>query len=132
MSKSRLGIGFIALAFALMLSGGLLGQDKKEAPAPKGQLPAQWKKLSLSDEQIKKIYSVQTDYRGKIAELEDKVKELRKQERADLEKVLTDGQKTRLKEILLEKAPGESKEDKKPASKEEKKSESKEEKKSDK
>lgn len=125
MSKSRLGIGFVALAFALMLSGGLLGQDKKEPPA-KGQLPAQWKKLGLSEDQVKKVYSIQTDYRGKIAELEDKIKDLKKQERSDLEKVLTDTQKTRLKEILLEKAPGESKEEKKTDSKK------KEEKKTDK
>lgn len=106
MTRLRLGVGVVALVVAL---GTLHGQEKKEPPA-KGQLPPQWKKLSLSEEQTKKIYAVQTEYRGKIAELEDKVKELRKQERLDLEKVLTDGQKARLKEILLEKAPGEKKE----------------------
>lgn len=112
MLKSRLGIGMLALAVAFVLSGGLRGDDKKDLPA-KGQLPAQWKKLGLTDEQIKKVYSIQTEYRGKVAELEEKVKDLKKQERTDLEKVLTDAQKARLKEILLEKAPTEKKEEKK-------------------
>lgn len=106
MTRLRLGVGVVALVVAL---GSLHGQEKKEPPA-KGQLPQQWKKLGLTEEQTKKIYSVQSEYRGKIAELEDKVKELRKQERVELERVLTDAQKARLKEILLEKAPGENKE----------------------
>lgn len=124
MTKARLGIGFLALAFALVMSGGLLGQDKKDAPV-KGQLPAQWKKLGLNDDQVKKIYGVQTEYRGKINELKDKIKDLEKQERAEMEKVLTDAQKARLKEILLEKAPADSKTDKKDDKKEEKKDEKK-------
>lgn len=124
MTKVRLGIGFLALAVALVLSGGLLGQDKKDAPV-KGQLPAQWKKLGLNDDQVKKIYSVQTEYRGKIADLKEKIKDLEKQERSEMEKVLTDGQKARLKEILLEKAPADSKKD-------DKKDEKKDEKKTDK
>lgn len=102
MRHAQLGIGIVALF--CVIAGGLHGQDKKEAPV-KGQLPPQWKKLGLNDDQLKKIYAAQTEYRGKIAELKDKIKDLEKQERAEMEKVLTDGQKARLREILLEKAP---------------------------
>src|SRR5262245_42545851 len=112
MIKTRLAIGSMALVLALMLSGGLFGDDKKDAPV-KGQLPANWKKLGLSDDQVKKIYSVQTDFRGKIGDLKEKIKDLEKQERVEMEKVLTDAQKARLKEILLEKAPTDKKDDKK-------------------
>lgn len=106
MTYARFGIGVLVLAVALVVGGGSLGDDKKEVPA-KGQLPANWKKLGLTEEQVKKVYTTQTEYRGKIAELEQKIQDLKKQERTDLEKVLTDAQKARLKEILLEKAPGE-------------------------
>lgn len=97
---------------AAVVSSASFGEDKKdEKPAvkAKGQLPANWSKLGLSDEQKQKIYTTQTEYRSKIAELEAKIKELKKHEREDMEKVLTDTQKTRLKEILLEKAPGDKK-----------------------
>lgn len=108
MTRLRLGIGVVGL---ILVIGSLQGQDKKETPV-KGQLPPQWKKLGLNDDQTRKIYTVQSDYRGKIFELEEKVKDLRKQERLEMERVLTDAQKARLKEILLEKAPSEKKDTK--------------------
>jgi Spy/CpxP family protein refolding chaperone len=99
------------LAVAMMaaiFTTGSLGQDKKdEKPAPKakGQLPANWNKLGLTDEQKQKIYTAQSEYRDKISELQVKINDLKKAERAELEKVLTKAQKDRLKELLLEKAP---------------------------
>jgi len=65
----------------------------------KGQLPAQYKKLGLRDDQVQKIYKIQTDYRGKGADLEKQLKELKTKEKAEVEGVLTDEQKNRLKEI---------------------------------
>ena len=65
----------------------------------KGQLPAQYKKLGLRDDQVQKIYKIQTDYRGKGAELEKQLKELKTKEKTEVEGVLTDEQKNRLKEI---------------------------------
>jgi hypothetical protein len=73
--------------------------DNPKEPAAKGTLPANWKKLGLTDDQVKKVYRIQTDYRGKIDELQEKINALKKQERTDMEKVLTDAQKARLKEL---------------------------------
>lgn len=40
----------------------------------KGQLPAQFKKLGLRDDQVQKIYKIQTDYRGKGLTLRSSLK----------------------------------------------------------
>src|SRR5262249_54576446 len=102
MSRVALFSGLFALL--VLLGSSLLADDKKpgddkKEPPPKGQLPPNWKKLGLTDDQVKKIYKIQTDYRVKIDDLEEKIKEFKKQERAEMEKVLTDAQKARLKEL---------------------------------
>jgi hypothetical protein len=103
----------LVLAVALLAGGWLQGQDKKDDPVKvKGVLPANWAKLGLSDKQKQDVYKVQGDYHDKIAALEKQVKDLKAQEKTEMEKVLTDAQKARLKEIILEKAG--LKDDKKP------------------
>jgi len=74
----------------------LLGAADEKA---KGQLPAQFKKLGLRDDQVQKIYKIQTDYRTKGADFEKQLKELKTKEKSEVEAVLTEEQKTRLKEI---------------------------------
>ena len=60
MSRTRIVVGLVALVLG---SGGwLLGQDAKKEGKYKGQLPAGWKKLALNEEQVQKIYKIQTDY----------------------------------------------------------------------
>jgi hypothetical protein len=54
----------------------------------------------LSDEQKQQIYSIQATYRGKIDALDRQIRDLRNKERADLRKVLTDAQRSHLKEIV--------------------------------
>jgi hypothetical protein len=107
MSRIRIRALLAVLAIAVVLNAGLFGDDKTEKKGKaKGTLPANWGKLGLSDEQKQKVYTVQTEYRDKIAELEQKLKAAKKQEREEMEKILTDAQKARLKEILLDKVPG--------------------------
>lgn len=111
----RIRVMLAVLMVGVVVASGSFGDDKKEDKAPvkvKGTLPANWSKLGLSDEQKQKVYTAQSEFRGKIAELEAKIKELKKQEREELEKVLTDAQKGRLKELLLEKAPTDKKKEK--------------------
>lgn len=102
-------------------SGWVWAQDakdpKKEEPPTqrlRGQLPANYKKLGLNDDQVQKIYRIQADYQGKVKELEDQIKKLKTQEKGDIEKVLTKAQRERLKEILTgeEKKGDDKKEDK--------------------
>ena len=105
----RLG-GIVLVAFAVLLVvGGSPGQDTKI----KGVLPANWGKLGLSDEQKQKVYKVQADYVDQINKLEAQVKDLKAKEKTEMEKVLTDAQKARLKEIILGKLGEEKKDEKK-------------------
>lgn len=93
-----------AAAAALVFAASSLAQDAKSTPKGR-QLPQNWAKLGLSEEQKDKIYEIQGEYRGKIEELTKQIQALQKKQREALEVVLTDAQKARLKEILLEKAP---------------------------
>ena len=108
------------MTIALVGGGWLMGgDDKKDQPKAKGTLPANWSKLGLSDEQKQKVYSVRAEYRTKIDELKSQIRDLEKKEKSDLEKLLTDAQKARLREIVAEKIPGAApaKDDKKPDNK---------------
>jgi hypothetical protein len=107
--------GFLALFTCLLvLSGGSVGQDKKDEPKKddkkvdkkeeppakmKGVLPQNWKKLGLSDNQVQDIYKIQNKYNEEIGRLDAKIKELKatrdKEERA----ILTPEQKKRLEDI---------------------------------
>jgi hypothetical protein len=110
-------VGFLALfTCMLVLSGGLVGQDKKEDPKKddpkkeakkedppaklKGVLPPNWEKLGLSDAQVQEVYKVQGKYNEEIAKLESKIKELKAAKEKDEKAVLTADQKKRLDDIL--------------------------------
>jgi Spy/CpxP family protein refolding chaperone len=111
MTRMRNLVGLLAV---LLLVGWLVAADEKKATddktntgAPaKGQLPQGWKGLGLTDSQKSQIYTIQTNYRGRIEELEQKIRDLKAQERSEELKVLTDAQKARLKEIVEEKVSG--------------------------
>jgi hypothetical protein len=101
-------IGVVVIGIA---ASGLLFGDEKDAKSDakvvkQGALPPNYSKLGLSDDQKKKIRQVQGEYRAKIQELEDQIKDLRKKERLAMEDVLTDTQRARLRDLVLEKAPG--------------------------
>jgi hypothetical protein len=116
MSKHRGLLGLLVLG---LFAGSWVVAADKDTTKAKGTLPAKWSKLGLSDEQKEKIYTSQAKYRAQIDELRAQIRKLQKQELGELEAVLTDAQKARLREILVEKAPGGAppKEDKKPEKK---------------
>ena len=111
--------GLFALFAALVvLSGGLVGQDPKKdgkktddqkkvgktddpAVRYKGVLPANWRKLGLSDTQVQQVYKAQTKYNDEIDKLEAKIKELKAARDKDVEAVLTPDQKKHLDAIRL-------------------------------
>jgi hypothetical protein len=107
MKRACTVIGVVAISF--VISGLLFGDEKdgkKDTKALKqGALPANYSKLSLNDDQKKKIREIRAEFGAKIQDLEEQIKDLRKKERLAMEDVLTDIQRARLKEILLEKAP---------------------------
>lgn len=74
---------------------------KKETPGRvRGMLPANYRKLGLTDEQKNKIYRLQAEYDDKIKEAEERLAKLKAERSKVAETVLTDAQKARLKEIL--------------------------------
>jgi hypothetical protein len=109
MKRSFSLVGVVVILFAA--GGVLFGDDQEKKDTAKGSkagaLPQNYSKLGLSDDQKKKIREVRADYTAKIQELEDQIRELKKKEKAAMEDVLTDAQRARLRELVLEKAPGE-------------------------
>ena len=77
--------------------------DKKaDAPEPiivRAQLPRLWSKLGLTDQQRKQIYRVRATYAVKMEKLKKEMEELRLKEIADTEAILTENQRSRLKEL---------------------------------
>jgi hypothetical protein len=97
------GLGILGLTF---LVGIAETQDTKRS---KGQLPAGWKNLQLSPEQLGKIYGIQGAYKAKINELKKQMKALTDQEKSEMVKVLTDDQKTQLVKLVVGSDPGDKK-----------------------
>ncbi|MFO0847356.1 MAG: hypothetical protein U0871_02190 [Gemmataceae bacterium] len=111
MSRVRLSAFLVGV---FLLAGVSAGQDKGKKDDPpkepatkyKGQLPQNWKKLGLTDDQTQKVYKVNAKYNEQIEALEAKIAELkgkRDKERLD---VLTAEQKKRLAELNKAKSGG--------------------------
>lgn len=101
-------VRLLSLALIFAIVGVVLAQDKdtpkKDKPTEpdkkyKGILPANFKKLGLTDAQVQNIYKIQADYRAKMDDLKKQMETLKTTEKAAIEKVLTDVQLKRLKEI---------------------------------
>jgi hypothetical protein len=101
----RLRLGVIGLGLFLAMGGLVLAQDKKPADDKdlptrgRGTLPANFKKLGLSEEQTQKVIRIHATYRAKVDDLDRQIKELRKEEKSKLDEVLTEEQKARLREL---------------------------------
>lgn len=81
-----------------------MGEDKKSAKDPivvSKRLPTYYNKLGLSPKQKNDIYRIRAKYETEIQELQQKIIELRSQQKSAFEHVLTPSQKARLREILV-------------------------------
>jgi Spy/CpxP family protein refolding chaperone len=94
--------------FALFLAAGfLMGQDKASSDEPtpsakaKGALPANFKQLGLTDEQRQKVIKIHASYKSKISALREQIEQLTGEERAELNKVLSETQRIKLRELRL-------------------------------
>lgn len=100
MTRIRIGVTLLAMT---LLAASYQEKDKdKKAEEPtklKGQLPANFKRLGLSEEQVQKVYKLRADTKAKINDLEKQIKKLREDEKEALEKILTPDQRKRLKEL---------------------------------
>ena len=99
---TRLRFVVSVLVLGVVTSGFLFGEDKKDEKDPiivKAQLPRHFKQLALSETQRKAVYKVRGKYAAEIEKLKQQIAALQEQETADLENILTDAQKARLKEL---------------------------------
>jgi|SRR5579884_668918 len=87
------------LVVGMVWSGFLMGDDKPEPIVVRATLPSNYKQLGLTAKQKNEIYRIRAKYAAEIQELEQKIKELKKQEKLAYENVLTAAQKARLQEI---------------------------------
>jgi Spy/CpxP family protein refolding chaperone len=133
----RVRLAVTASLALLMVAGVLMGQDGKSAqddatPPPtkaKGVLPKYFKSLGLTDDQRQKVVKVHAAYAAKLANLKEQMEQVASEERAELNKVLSDTQRVRLRELILKEpdaskdvtAKEEKKSDKVDAKKDEKK-----------
>jgi hypothetical protein len=101
-------IQVVTLALGVALAATVIGQesrDKGKAPAEpepiviSKQLPRGWKTLGLTEKQKKEVYKVRAAFAVKIEKLQEEMKALRLKEAADLEAILTEAQRSRLKEL---------------------------------
>jgi len=101
-------VSLALLSGLMVMSGGLIGQDKKDDPKKgeptgklTGRLPQNWGKIGLTDDQKKEIYKIQSKYDTEIDKLDAKIKELRKTKDTEIKGILTADQKKRLEEIVI-------------------------------
>jgi Spy/CpxP family protein refolding chaperone len=107
--RTKWAVAVLAAAFGGAVS---FAQDKPKEAKPaekqegkaKGQLPANWKNLGLTDEQTQKVYKLQAKYGDDIDKLEEQIKALKEKMNKERLAVLTTEQKKRLEDILKEKA----------------------------
>jgi hypothetical protein len=98
----RLTVGSVLLG--VLLAGGLLFGEQQPSTKGKGKLPRFWSKLGLSEEQRKKVASIQVSYKVKIDALKVEISKLEDEEKRELAQVLTGAQKEELKKIIANQA----------------------------
>ena len=76
--------------------------ESQTAEKPRGRLPNHFGKLGISEEQRTRIYSIQADYDVRIDELLSQIEELVANRDSDINAVLTEGQRARLRELREE------------------------------
>jgi hypothetical protein len=67
--------------------------------------------------QKQKVFATRAEYQTKIEDLRKQILDLERKEHKDLQKILTEAQKARLREVLAERSGTPSKDDKNPESK---------------
>jgi hypothetical protein len=94
------------LVLATLLCCTRLSGDQSQPQPPKTlPLPRYYKKLELDKKQIEKVQKVEAEFQVRIDRLTRQLQSLRKEQSVELEKCLTDAQRSRLKE-LQDQGPG--------------------------
>jgi len=94
-------VGMAVLGMAFMVGTGASQDAKKDPAKTKSYLPTGWKELGLTKAQVLDVGKIHENYKSKIKALEDQIKEVKHQERQEMVKLLTDGQKDKLRKLVL-------------------------------
>lgn len=96
-----LRIRFLAPLFALALLGSslLMGQDRTDSVVGRLALPKPYSQLNLNPKQKNEVARIRQKYTAEIVELEAKLRAVKKEEKKEIEKLLTATQKARLQQI---------------------------------
>ena len=89
---------------AVLMAGGLLFGEQQPSTKGKKTLPLYWSKLGLSEDQKKKVYAIQLEYREKIEPLRAQITRLEEEQKRELAKILTEPQREELRKILATKS----------------------------
>lgn len=92
---ARLRLVAVIAALTFLLTGLLQGQNESR----RRYIPPELQKLDLTKDQQKKLLDIREAYGKKIDDLEFKLNELKTKGQQDMEAVLTDEQKKKLKAI---------------------------------
>ena len=94
----------ICLCLGLLISGGSIDLRAQESSGSKSKprvrrLPNDYNNLKLTDQQKTDVYAIQDKADEEIEKLEEKIREIKRKEQADLEAVLTAEQKQLLSNL---------------------------------
>ncbi|MCA9023888.1 MAG: hypothetical protein KDA86_01625 [Planctomycetaceae bacterium] len=108
--RRTLLIGFaVMLGLAVVLPNLSPAQNDDTGSAEttkeyRGPLPAHFGKLGMSDTQKEKVYSLQESYEEQLEKLRKQIEQIEQKRDAEIETLLTPGQKLRLQELREEAA----------------------------
>ena len=94
---------FVGLSF--LVPQPSTAQNENDTPAaqqktdPRGPLPYYYGKLGLDEEQREKLYAIQDEYKTRIEAVEKQIAQIRGEQDAKMQLLLTAGQKLRLQEL---------------------------------
>jgi hypothetical protein len=97
MARTSVVIGIAVLGLSLLVGAGV----SQEGRRGKGTLPANWKKLGLTQEQEVKIRNISLEYRVKIQDLEKQIDDLKTRQKREQFNVLTEDQKDKLRKLVV-------------------------------
>ncbi len=98
-ASAVVGIAVLGLAFVVG-TGNSQDKDKTSAKV-KTSLPTGWKDLGLSKEQVFEISKIRANYKTKIKQLEDQIKDAKTHEKQEMVKLLTAEQKDKLRKSVI-------------------------------
>ena len=108
----KIALVSLASAFVVASLSFSVGQDTKkgsgkaktevkETAKAKGRLPAYFKDV-VTEEQKDQIYTIQAKYEKQISDLQSQLEEVRSQQMAEIEKLLSADQKKKLADLRAE------------------------------